>query len=449
MTSFVRIENELKFLISFSNILKPIILLLFITFFSLSLYATYYAVYFYSLLIIINSYVIFLFKNNIFLLLFNIFCLFYTLSLIPYYFFNTNVAAWPDFNELKYYNSTLRIYGLFLIIPLFVNHRKYTYLASLSSIPSNKNILGFITFSIICALIIIFGLSGTNIFESGGYGLGDTSRSTLYEYFILFFLLTYYYSAKNKLQLAILISLGIIYILKSLLYGGRVEVIMFLLLCFLILTCDFKLKISPAIVIIGCLLFYYINQVFSGIRSNPFPLLEGKYSFYLNPYKYYSDSTSTFISSNEGDVFQASVRLIGLMENGLLDYFTRFKAFIGFIFSIVVPSSWLPEEASLITYKKDIYNSGGGGLIAVYFYCFFGWLGPVIISAYILWSSRFTTIYKSVYLKLYFLMIFSTFPRWFAYNPIILFKLCLWIIPIAFFSNLIFSCRLKSLKHDF
>lgn len=403
---------------------------------------------FYTYIIFINLYIIVQFRKNPAFLLFYIFCLFYTLSLIPYYFFGLEVSLWKDFNDKQYYDMAVRIYGCFLITPLIVKKRQFNF-TEVFKIPKNANILGFLIFFTVSALIVVFGQSGSDIFESGGYATGESSKSTIYEYFILFFLMTYYYSNKTKLQLIILVSLGSFYVVKSLLYGGRIEIIQFLILCFYILIIDYKLKISPLKIILGCLVFYYINQVFSEIRSNPIPLLEGNYIIYLNPFEAFSNPDIKYVISNEGDVFQSSVRLIGLMENGLLDTFTRFKAFIGFFISIVVPSSWLPDEASLITYKKDIYGSGGGGLIAVYFYAFLGWLGPFIISAYLFWIYRLTAKHKTIYLQFYCLMVFSTFPRWFAYNPIILFKLCLWIIPVVFISNLILKKvnRYKNRNH--
>lgn len=426
------------------RVVSACIILLFVIAFITSYYGE--NVFFYYTICFVNFYNIIIFRRNLAFLLFFIFCLFYTLSLIPYYSFDLDVSPWKDFNQKEYYDVAVRIYGCFLVTPLFFDPYKYARYKKAFKIDSNPNFIAFITFCIVCSLIIIFGQSGSNIFESGGYATGDSSKSTIYEYFILFYLVAYYYSNRKIYQRVILILLALIYMYKSLLYGGRIEVVQLILLCFFILVTDFKLKIGPAKIIVCCFFFYYLNMVFSGIRSNPIPLLEGNYVHYINPFMGYNNPDATYISSNEGDVMQSSVRLIGLIENGILDVFARIKAFAGFLFSIVIPSSMLPDEASLITYKKDIYNSGGGGLVAVYFYAFLSWLGPFIISAYLFFVFRLAFIYKSNYFKLYCLMVFSTFPRWFAYNPIILFKLSLWIVPVVFFSNLIFSFLRKEIK---
>lgn len=408
--------------------------------------------FYYNVVICVNIYTIILYRRNPAFLLFFIFALFYTLSLIPYYYYNINVSAWKDFNDIKYYNEALRIYGCFIVTPLFFNIKKYINFERIFKTPTNPSAIGFYTFSIVCLIVTIFGQTGDNIFLAGGYATSESSKSVIYEYFILFYLTTYYYSNRKRIQLIIIFFLASFYIFKSLMFGGRIEVIQLLLLNLYILILDFNFKINALKITIGCLLFYYLNLVIGGIRSNPYLLLEGDFAVYLNPFKSILDSNVNYISSNEGDVFQSSVRLLGLMDSGLLDFFMRIKAFLGFIFSVMVPSSWLSEEASLITYKKDIYGSGGGGLVAVYFYVFLGWFGPFIISAYLFWIYKLTSIYKTHYLKLYGLMLFSTFPRWFAYNPLILFKLCFFIVPVIFITNIFLnsikgkSNRIKSIN---
>ena len=423
-----------------SKILQILLILLYLPVLFFSWFFESFEV-FYLFTVIINIYLIYIFRNNQGFLLLYIFYFFYSVSLIPYYFFKIDVSSWRDFNEQIFYDKVVIIYSIFLITPLFFIKKSIPVFKDILTIPKNTNIIGFFTSCIVCVIILVWGQTGSNIIESGGYGysINESSKSTFYEYFIIFFLLSYYYSSRKRIEIIVLCVLGSLYVFKSLLFGGRIEVIELVLLSYFILVIDYKWIIKPIKIIIGCLLFYYLNQIFSSIRSNPVPLLQGSYTFYLDPFESYFDSSNLYVSSNEGDVFQSSVRLIGLIENGLLDSVTRMKAFMGFCFSIFVPTSWLPEEASLITYKKDIYNSGGGGLIAVYFFVFLSWFGPFIISAYLFWIYRLTAFYNNLYLKFYTLMIFSTFPRWFSYNPIILFKLCLWIIPILFVFNLVLN----------
>lgn len=397
-------------------------------------------VLFYGFLIILNGALIIRYLSSPSLLLFFIFSFFYTLAFIPYYFYDVKISPWPDFNQPIYYELVTRIYGVFLCSCYLIKSKEVSFVKSLS-FQRRPNIFMFTIFFSVGILIILFGQTGENIFDSGGYAIGETSKSSIFEYFILFFLMSYYFSGKNKISSLMLGGVAFCYIIKSLMFGGRIEVIQLLLLGFYILTVNHHLKFPPIAIVLGCLFFYYLNQVFSSIRSNPIALLNGDYTSYLNPLAHYSDTSVEYISSNEGDVIQSSVRLVGLMENNLLDIAGRIKGAIGFVLSVFVPSSVLPAEASLITFKKDIYESGGGGLAPIYFFAYLSWLGPILFAKIIFWINGLIKKNKSIYLKLYVLLVFSTFPRWFAYNPIIMFKLCAWIIPVLFFSRILLNSK--------
>lgn len=427
--------NELEYL------KRITVLLIFITLFISTFFNNNIVTFFYGFLLFLNGALIVRYLNNPALLLFFIFSSFYALSFIPYYFFNIKISPWPDFNEPIYYKIVTQIYGVFLCTCYFIKTNRTSFVKNLS-FQRRPNILAFFLFFSISVLVLLFGQTGENIFTSGGYAIGETSKSSIFEYFILFFLLAYYFSCNNRISKLMLFALALCYIGKSLMFGGRIEVIQLLLLVFFILTINHSLKFSPIVILLGCLSFYYLNQVFSSIRSNPVGLLSGDYTSYLNPFTHYADTSVEYISSNEGDVIQSSARLIGLIENGFLDFIGRIKGGIGFILSIFVPSSILPAEASLITFKKNMYDSGGGGLAPVYYFAYLSWFGPILFSKIIFWINELTNNNKSIYLKLYVLLVFSTFPRWFAYNPIIMFKLCAWVIPILFLSRLFLSTTL-------
>jgi hypothetical protein len=181
------------------------------------------------------------------------------------------------------------------------------------------------------------------------------------------------------------------------------------------------------------ILGYYINILFANIRNQPSILVDFELQKILTPFSI-NENTNLY-SSNEGEVFHSSARLIGLINLGYLDILDRIYSFFGFVLSIFVPSSFLPSSASLITFMKDEYNAGGGGLISIYFFCWAWYFGPIIIGLFIVYFLNKVNYSKNKYLVLYFFMICSTFPRWFAYNPIILFKICFWIIPLFFIFN--------------
>lgn len=67
------------------------------------------------------------------------------------------------------------------------------------------------------------------------------------------------------------------------------------------------------------------------------------------------------MSSTEGDILQASARIIGLAIDGHLEWSQRILSFASFIFNFLLPSSYWPDYSVLATYKNKLYPTGGGG----------------------------------------------------------------------------------------
>ena len=130
------------------SIFKILSTFFFIFSFVLSLIDSNFITAFYISIIIVNLFIIINYRKNITLLFLYIFIFFYTLSLIPYYFYHIDVSPWKDFNEIKYYNTVIYIHGLFLLIPLISNGTKFDF--SDWKFPSNTNKLGFYFFLLVC-----------------------------------------------------------------------------------------------------------------------------------------------------------------------------------------------------------------------------------------------------------------------------------------------------------
>src|SRR5690606_29816058 len=123
-------------------------------------------------------------------------------------------------------------------------------------------------------LIIIYGIQGENILESG-YGGGEVQKGTLHEYFILIFLLiVLVFPNKSLFGKVVVYSLFILFCFKTILYGGRIEVLQISLL-FLYLMWILSGRIKKALVYVGAILVIYVGEVFGSIRSNPSEFLQG------------------------------------------------------------------------------------------------------------------------------------------------------------------------------
>ena len=270
---------------------------------------------------------------------------------------------------------------------------------SLMSI-SNSN--GYIISVIIAILCIILGVSGENIFEAGGYGQGTNERSSLYEYGIIFISLSLIYS-KTHAQRNLVYLLCICFILKDLIYGGRVSSVMLILAVFML---NFLNKFSFKQVLIAVACGYVFFQFWGYFRSE-------------------ASSSGFDIKEADGNaqfVIYASMRVHYLIENGILNLSNRIYSFFCFLASSVIPSSYLPDIANLSSYKTSEYYSGGGGLVSSFFYCW-GWMPGVVVIA--VWIGKVINKFfhtKSIYWKFYSLLLIVTTPRWFAYYPSQIFK---------------------------
>jgi len=288
----------------------------------------------------------------------------------------------------------------------------------------------------VLALITKYGISGENIFY-GGYGISQFQMSTAMEYYCIFLLVSIF-SAKGKYDRILILLFVIVYSIRVFLYGGRVPVIQVWLLIYLAM---FLNRFSNKILICFLLFSTIILEVFSSIRANPLLVLSA-----LNADRF--NLNNSVILSNQGDVFYSSTVFINMRHLNVVPVLTRLKSLFGFILSFFLRTDSLWEEANLSGFLASLSSFGGGGLFPAYFYFWFGVPG-VIIAAYIVhrivkgWYNINPKTLKGVYLSL----AFATFPRWFAYSPISLYKLSTWGVIVYFIIRLLHKYMSKSLNH--
>lgn len=369
------------------------------------------------------------FLKNSPILLILLFSLLHALVYFDFFILNRAISFWKDFQDENFLSKTL--YSHFLFIFIFgniishfelVNSKRFDFKTIFSG-----NSLVFTLLSVIGVIIIFFGITGETI-ASGSYANGNQVKSPFFEYFILIYFLLLIFAKNKKSHNAVLVILFICYVLKSLLYGGRIEVLQLCLLLFLILV-DLKKNISRYRLVVVLFCLFYFNSIIGVIRSNPFVIYEPNFTEIFNPLNTLKQNTSlNSISSTEGDVVQASARMIGLVEINEITVQQRFLGFFYFIFSGFIPSSYLPDYVSLASYKQTLYESGGGGLISSYFFVWFGYFGPILSALFLGLVINYFYIYRfeSKILFVYGFCLLTTFPRWHSYNPILIVKFSLY-----------------------
>jgi len=349
-----------------------------------------------------------------------------------------------DFQTDYYLNKVSILNGLFLIVfgsILFNVNQKN--MVSIDSIKKPNRLFFYISVILffICAH---FGMSGDTILTSG-YGASERSKTSLFEYSIVFFLLALFFSNDYKSTKLLLWAMVIYFSLKCLLYGGRIEVIQ-IVLAFLYAQTNFfrtwSLKKLYSCLFIAVIFLIIIAR----IRINPlliFTLFEAP----MVLFNFSPISKTGIVSSNYGDVLQASARMIGLVDTGIWNLEFRIRSFISYVFNIFFFGTEFKDEANLALRDQQTYGVGGGGLIAAQFYVWLDWLGPILSGVFvggIIRKGLRLNAHKTLFIYVFTLLV--TFPRWYAYGPLALVKIA--VITTVFyilFCNI--SFLLKEIKH--
>lgn len=357
-----------------------------------------------------------------------VFLLFAFFSLYSYVAIKANslgvrVSAWTYYNTKEYINNVLLLNSLFIYS--FGNLLNAKVVATKMNLDAYgfKSHYVFWPLLAVGLLMIQFGIKGDTILDSGKYGGGSVQRSTMHEYFILVYFVLLMVAPKTKLTGVALFLVLIIFIAKTILYGGRIEALQIFVL-YIYYRWIFDRKENRVLVYGFALFGYYVSSVFTKIRDNSLPLLRGDYMHYLNPTRSADAVKRDYMMNNEGDVLQSSARFLGFIHDGILDAGTRILSFFYMLLSVFIPSSLMPDYANLGQYRKDLAGSGGGGLVAVYFYTWLGYAGPFLIGAFLAYFINKGYSSRQLGFKIYAAILLVMFPRWYAYTPLLIFKFC-------------------------
>lgn len=358
----------------------------------------------------------------------------------PYYiaiFQDVYISYLHRLNNYYTLTKTFLLYILFILpFILFLNPKSKI----IFDIKRRNNDFLFISFLVVFIICWKYGIRGDSVIVSGGYGKGVTIKSSIYEYSLIILFFLFLYTGNSKTKTGIFFLCSFIYIVKDILYGGRIETLMLLLMLYFIF---FQKKISFNRLLILGVIFLYLFKLYENIRGNIINIItSGSFIQYLNPFHI---NKIEFLASNEGDVFWAGERILYLQQDGFFTPTIRIKSTLYFFLSIFVPYRFLGPLANLTHYKTDVYVTGGGGLASSYFYIMFTILG-VIIVGYII-ARVFSKFQKSrEYTKVYILFVLITLPRWYAYYPIQLIKLCFISVLLYAFQELIHHFIVKYIK---
>ena len=400
-------------------------------------------------LILVNILFVIKFYNKIPLFILFVYIFLHSKVFAQFFIWKLSISFWQDFQTNSALGTVLISHLLFILtLGNSVSCKKtINEFNFLTFVKPNSKIFTILFFASI--FILVFGIQGDNVFQRGSYADFDlVEKSTLHEYFILIFLFLILYSPPGIVYKTIIHCFLAFYVLKTLIYGGRIEVVQVCLL-FFYLYYVLNGKVKSSLIVFLLIFGVYFNGLVSNIRSNPQIILTENYFDLINPINVFDlDSENENLSSMEGDVVQSSARVVGLIDGGQISLTQRILSLFSFLASPIVPQSLLPDYTNLAVYKQDIYKSGGGGLISTFFFTWLGYLGPIIAGSLIGLSIRKFYEFTSASFFIYGLCVLTMFPRWFSYNPIFLIKFSLYAVLLLYILKLISPFFEKSKKNE-
>ena len=362
-------------------------------------------------------------KNTIIVMLFAFLA---TYLYVPKHFFVDNklISFWPDYQKAEHFNflSLLnQLYILGFVLGLrTINEATFLRERILGRRPS---LILMILGTTVFVYTLINGLKGETLFAGVAYASEEVIKTTLHEYSIpVFLLIAIAINRHSMTQRFLLIALWVVYCAKTVAYGGRIEALQISILVLLLFS-EFRTHYKKQILLlVGAAISFgvLVGRVRNdpSILTNSSKILEAR------------DNSADFIMSQQGDVTQSSLRLIGMVKDGTITTEDRLVSISSVAFGFLLPGRFLPESYNLPAFKQNISGSGGGSLISAIAYAWLSVFGPIVIGILTGLSLRLLYVRTDLASLAYGAMVASTFPRWIAYYPIALIKLSL-IAPMV------------------
>lgn len=391
----------------------------------------HFTVFFILFSLLVNLYLIYLNKSNqpIFVLL--IFAITY-----PIYIFIAYVMGIP-YHLYMYYQTDELTSAVFLIqslsLLLMFGFSIRTNMNSWRSYLQirNDSLIFYISVIILLLMIPLSVFGKSSVISTGSYSI-ESGSSILFEYCLIFLILGYLYSGELFNRKLIILFLACVFMILPLLFGRRLPFLMIVMFVFNIFFVN-KLSLKQLVVIIISIfsLLSLIALIRIGISTNG-----DFFSILLNV------SDENVMSNNQGGVIVSCAAYIGLIKDGFFDLSFRLLSLLGIITSpFTIGSFNIPETYINTSALQFTAIPGNGGLPGVYFYIWGGWIGVLIFS--IVFNRIFYTIGKNRYFSIYALFLLITFPRWYAYNMLIVVKMGFWLLFIVFIFDAFHNYRKK------
>ncbi|MBX9987789.1 hypothetical protein [Priestia aryabhattai] len=234
--------------------------------------------------------------------------------------------------------------------------------------------------------------------------------SITFEYIFIFIIVFKIYS-ENTLLYKIIVHIMLLSVCaKTLMYSGRIEVIEALVLLIIFY---YEKKIKSIWIIVGSLILNVFMEYMSIMRNTT-----GDTTWQTSKIFFNRSNPPILVLGNEGDVTQASMAMVGVLQDHLVSSSQRIESFFHMILSQFIPLGNFQafHDSNVARYIQEFTPTLGGGYIYSQWYFWGGIFGVVVVVFLINQVIKFAYLTKKTTLvtlaSIYSLVLFT---RWYAY----------------------------------
>ncbi len=368
-------------------------------------------VLFFSLLFVYKT------RRSIPVMLISLFILYVNYSVVMGEFFFQELYGCP-FLEVKNTNNygvAIRSLLIFILTQgLFYVSREYCFFLN-----SKKNFVMYVFFYILIVCGVIYGIDRS--VERNFY---SAAINPIYEYAKTLLLFLYLYAGDSKKYKYMILPLMVIMILQDAYYGGRItsiQIMMLFLITFGIREYNINIKKLIALVAIGLL------------ATNLVAVYRISYSFLgINIQAIVKKILASFLISDTANYsfYASATHIAGSYE---VSPAIRLSSFLEFIASVFVGSGTFKKGNVTRFIADNYYFNLGGGVMPTHAFFWLGWFGVLSISIIINMLINKINEQKNILQWLIGAAVIVNVPRWYLYNPLILFRGSIFFILVVYF----------------
>jgi len=378
------------------------------------------------LIIAIDVFLLYKHRGNSFLLIINLVIAYFNYSICMGEYISGNFSLLSLVPGLyntpngNLYETGLYILGVFSLVRLLFFRRRLPALPQNIS-PRRYNPIIYVGIFLALIFVWIFEVRRPEILVSYTVRI-----SPVYEYSMMGFIFLLYYQGRSKIRAILSHLLALAFVAQEFYLGSRGVAIQLVLLFSLFHYSRFlKLKY---IAIVAPLLLLVFTTV--GIYRDTYTLHTGIDDII-------SILTSRlFVLDTAIMAYEASITQLNALI--YIDPETRWLSFVTFVAYVFGGSSVyslfnLPENLNEVSGIGRLYHWNlGGGLIASWFYFWFGYLGLIIMSSALFKTLKHLLAAKKELWGIILLAVTMTAPRWYLYSPLSFVRGPFVFVPLLF-----------------